>query len=366
MRTTVLSLSVVMLSVLGGTLAARADDPQWLAAGQSPEVWEEHLDAEGAEPFADYSPDKPSWIRPRYWFLPPKYSTYLQADVLFLNRYRGAADQAIATENPPLSEVVMTTSDASLNNNWRPGMMFTLGFNLDQIGKVEATYWGLNEWNNSATVRDNSNFPSLGLAGSLQTVTSDYQLADRMTINYSSYVNNAELNYKQTINGLTLLAGARYFRMVDTFDINSQSAITLTTSDYKVQAINNLIGLQLGVGYLFEWGPVNLQLLGKIGPYMNAVHQSTLLQDFGNSITLRNYTQDGMPVSTMAETQVQLMYRVTDWLALRIGHRFLWIQNLAFAPDQLDLSNSPPGTQILNAHNYMFLQGANAGIELTW
>ena len=38
----------------------------------------------------------------------------------------------------------------------------------------------------------------------------------------------------------------------------------------------------------------NDSLPAEIGPYLNAVHQSMLLQDFGNMITLRNYNQDGL------------------------------------------------------------------------
>jgi hypothetical protein len=259
----------------------------------------------------------------------------------------------------------MTTGNASLSNDWAPGMMYTLGFNLDQIGQIEVTYWGLNTWKNSAFVVDNSAFPSLGLAGTLQTVTADFQMASRMGIDYASRINNVEINYKQTINGLTLLAGVRYFRMVESFNISSTSVLG-TTSDYNVATVNNLIGFQFGSGYTYENGPFNIGILGKIGPYMNPVHQTTLLQDFGNTITLRDYNKDGMPVSTISEVQVNGMYRITDCFAVHIGYRFMWIQNLAFAPDQLDLSNSPPGTKILNDHNHLLLQGLNAGIEFRW
>jgi hypothetical protein len=365
MRATVLKLSII-LATLGATLGARADEDQWQIAAQNGEVWENSADGQASEPFADYCPDKPSWVRPRYWFLPPKFGTYFSADVLFLTRLHGATNQPIATNNPVMSQVVMTTENAGLDHQYRAGAMFTLGFNLDQVAQIEGTYWGLNTWQNSATVVDNSAFPSLGLAGSLQTVTSDFQLADRISENYTSRINNVEVNYKQTINGLMFLGGVRYFRMVEGFDISSQSGFTHTTSDYNVGTANNLIGLQFGAGYIFEWGPVSLSLTGKIGPYLNAVHQSTLLQDFGNTITLRNYNQDGMPVSTVAETNSLLVYRVTDWFSLHAGSRFLWIQNLAFAPDQLDLSNSPPGTHILNPHNHLWLQGFNIGGEFRW
>ncbi|MBS0262506.1 MAG: BBP7 family outer membrane beta-barrel protein [Planctomycetes bacterium] len=365
MRTTVLTFTL-LATLLGSTSHLRADDNQWKFAGQSPEVWEES-GSFADSPYPEGSEESPSYIRPRYWFLPPKFGVYAEIDALFLGRFGGGANnQAIATNNPVDSQVVMTVGNASLAGQYNPGLVGTLGFNLDQIAQLEITYWGLNSWNNSATVTDNGPFPSLGLAGTLQTVTSDYQLADRITIDYTSYIQNAEINYKQTINGVTLMFGPRYLRMVEGFNIQSQSGYTLTTSDYHITAVNNLIGLQFGAGWRFERGPWYFSLTGKAGPYMNAVHQSTLMQDFGNTITLRNYNADGMPISTLVETESKLMYRVTDWFALSVGHRFLWIQNLAFAPDQLDLSNSPPGTQVLNAHNHLWLSGFTVGGEFRW
>ncbi|HEY3966481.1 MAG TPA: BBP7 family outer membrane beta-barrel protein [Planctomycetaceae bacterium] len=361
MRTTVLTLT---FAVIGSALIARADGQDQPVAVQSPEAWTETADAQGPEPYSEISLDSPSWIRPRYWFVPPKYGTYFQADVLYLERFHDSESQPIAVSLPPTSATVLTTNSARLSGQWNPGMMYTFGVNLDQIGQIEATYWGLNTWKNTASVTDPSG--SLGLAGTLQNSTVDYIFANRMSIDYVSRVNNVELNYKQTINGLTLLAGPRYFRLVETFDINSQSSLFGTSSDYNVSTVNNLIGGQIGVGYTHEAGPLNIGLLGKIGTYANAVHQTTLLQDFGNSITIRNYEKDGMPVSTIGEVQANLSYRLTDWFSIHAGYRFMWIQNLALAPDQLDLSNSPAGNRFLNSHNHLFLQGVNAGAEIRW
>jgi hypothetical protein len=367
MRTTVLTFTI-LTALLGSTQLARAEDNQWQFAGQSPDVREDGVYADGSTSlYDDLSADSTSWVRPRYWFLPPRISTYISTEALFLDRFGGGAkDQPIAVNNPVDSLVVMTTGNASLQGQYNPGFATTLGCNLDQIAQLEVTYWGLNSWSNSATLTDSSPFPSLGLAGTLQTVTNDFQESNRIAINYTSYIHNVEINYKQTINGITLMAGPRYLRLVEGFDIQSTNGFTLTTSDYHVTAVNNLIGLQFGGGWRWENGPWYFSILGKAGPYMNPVHQSTLLQDFGNSITLRNYNKDGMPVSTLLETQTTLMYRVTDWFALTASHRFIWIQNLAFAPDQLDLSNSPPGTQVLNAHNHLWLSGFTIGGEFRW
>ena len=83
-------------------------------------------------------------------------------------------------------------------------------------------------------------------------------------------------------------------------------------------------------------------------------------------VDLAQARADTTPVSTLAEIGLNAGYQVTDWFSLHAGYRFIWIQNVAFAPDQLDLSNSAPGTKVINAHNHLFLHGVNVGAEIRW
>jgi len=351
MRTTVFTLSLTM-AIFSGLNSAFAQDLQ-------------SADEDGGmSSLSDALTPDQTGVPPRYWFMPPNYGTYIQADALFLSRFHDPANQPIAVELPPGSIPNLHVQDASLSNNFQPGAIFTLGLNIDQVSAIELTYFGLNSWSNSAQVTDPAGL--LGLAGTLQNSTTDFIFSDRIAISYSSQIHNAEGNYKQTIEGLTLLTGFRYFRLAETFDINSHSSIFGTSSDYKVNATNQLLGWQFGMGNTWQWGAFNANLLGKIGPYANLSHQNTLLQDLGNSITLRDYRADTTPVSVLAEIQANAGYQLTDWFSLHAGYRFIWIQNVAFAPDQLDLTSSPPGTQVMDAHNHLFLHGVNVGAEIRW
>ena len=363
MRTTVLTLSLTIV-VFSGLKTARAqessqvDQAQYTSSGQASE------DDGGSFHLADDGVPANAFISPRYWQTPPAYGTYFQADALFLSRSHNATNQPIAVRLPPGSIPSLTTQDANLSNNFRSGALFTLGVNIDQVSSIEATYFGLNSWSNQAFVTDPTG--QLGLAGTLQNSTVDYIFANRISIDYTSQIDNVEANYKQTIEGLTLLAGFRYFRLAESFDINSHSALFGTSSDYRVNSVNQLLGAQFGMGYTKQWGALNANLLGKIGPYANLAHQNTQLQDFGNSLTLRNYRADTTPISTLGEVALNAGYQVTNWFSLHAGYRFIWIQNVAFAPDQLDLSKSPPGTTMINAHNHLFLHGVNVGAEFRW
>jgi len=363
MRITLFALSLTM-AFCSGLETARGDESSEVEQAQYTSSWQVADDDEGTFSPADDSAAASSYISPRYWFTTPTYGAYFQADALFLSRFHGPANQPIVVHLPPGSTTALSTDDVSLSDKFQPGALFTLGFNIDQVSAIEATYFGLNSWSNHALVTDPAG--QLGLAGTLQNATADYIFADRMSIDYSSQIHSAEANYKQTIEGLTLLAGFRYFRLAESFDINSHSSVFNAASDYKVNSVNQLLGAQFGMARTWQWGAFNTNLVGKIGPYANLAHQNTLLQDVGNTFNLRNYRADTTPVSTLAEVGINAGYQVTNWLSLHAGYRFLWIQNVAFAPDQLDLSSSPMGTKVMNAHNHLFLHGVNVGAEIRW
>jgi hypothetical protein len=364
MRTTVLTLSLTMALCSGQVTLRAQDESSEVEQADYTTEWQSSEDDNGSFGFADEPVSGTAYISPRYWFTTPAYGTYIQADALWLARFHGPANQPIAVALPPGSIPNLHTNDVSLSDRFEPGAIFTVGFNIDQVSSLEATYFGLNEWKSNAQVSDPAG--QLGLAGSLQNSTVDYIFSDRITEVYKSQINNAEANYKQTIEGLTLLAGFRYFRLSETFDINSHSAMFNESSDYKINTVNQLLGAQFGMGYTWQWGAWNANLIGKIGPYANLAHQNTLLQDVGNTFVLRRYRAETTPVSTLAEVGLNGAYQVNNWFSLHAGYRFIWIQNVAFAPDQLDLTNSPPGTHVMNAHNHLFLHGVNVGAEIRW
>ncbi|MGE5194305.1 MAG: hypothetical protein ACM3U2_17585 [Deltaproteobacteria bacterium] len=299
-----------------------------------------------------------------HWFDLPKYGMYFQGDALWLARIH-SVDRPLVVTLPPGSQTVLTAQDAPLTDFYRPGMMLTLGYRIDQVSAFEFTYFGLNEWNSSATAASPAG--NLGLAGTLQTTTQDFIFADRITFEYGSSIQNAEANYKQTIEGLTLLTGFRYFSLTEAVNINSHSALFNEASDYHVTAFNRLVGWQFGAGYGRQWGRLNVGILGKIGVFANLASQTTLLRDFGNTFTDRDYRAETTPVSVLGEAIFNASYQVFDWLLIRGGYRFIGVDNVALGPDQLDL-NAPAlnRRQSVQAHEYLLLHGFNAGFEIRW
>ncbi|MCY2967763.1 MAG: BBP7 family outer membrane beta-barrel protein [Planctomycetota bacterium] len=349
MRQTVLSLFLAGALAGVGSVAAAGD----LIRAQSPwdEAYGEEYEAPGVQSFGSTRGHFEEGTGSTSWYAPPDYSMFFKAGVQWLSRSNGATDQTLVVELPPLSTPVMSTNDVSLGSQFNPGAIFTLGINFDQVSGVDFVYWGLQNYSNSATVT---------------TATVDFIFADRMSAEYNSQLNNAEANYRQTIEGVTMLAGFRYFSLAETFNINSRNAFTQTSSDYHIDAHNQLVGGQVGLGYGVEWGRFHLGADTKFAVLANLCSQDTLLNDFGNTFTRRNYSDQSTPVSLISDTTVNGKFQVTDWLAVELGYRFMWVQNVALAPNQLDLTDSPAGTKIIDPRSHIYLNGLMLSTEVRW
>ena len=361
MRSTVFALSLAW-ACCGGLHLAHADEPERLSNG--PFSAPDDAVADDDAGFAGLNDDIPwyeEFVTPRHWFDVPAYGFYGQADALWLARAHNVERPLVL--QAPTDAAVLSAQDASLTGRYDLGGLFTVGFQLDKVAATEFTFFGLQDWSSSATVIDPTS--NLHLAGTLSPFTNDFAGADQMTITYSSRVYNAEANYKQTIEGLTLLTGFRWFNVSEQFDLNSHSALFNESSDYRVTAHNNLVGWQWGAGYNCQLSRLNLGVLGKIGVFANIASNTALLRDFGNTQVDRDYRATTTPLSVLGEIQANATYWVTNSVAIRVGYRLIGVNNLALGPSQLDLTGPAVGRPpFIYAHDYLILHGVNAGLEI--
>ena len=369
MRHAVLSMSL-LLAICGNVALTQADEQgeYQAAAGYSApaegnwvsSAFEDDYDVVDPRYDWDLSRGAPPDINE--FFAPPEYGTYLQADVLFLARAH-SPNQTVAVTLPPASQTILTADDASLTGNLQPGLMMTYGVRFDQVSALELTFFGFNTWSGSAVANDGG---QLSLPGTLPLITQDYIFADRIKIDAESSIYNVEANYTQTISGLKLLAGFRYLRLNDAFDINSTVDALNSSSDYNVWAKNNLIGGQIGMGFDWKWDRLTFDVIGKFGVYGNVAEQNTLLRDLNNTFIRRNFQDHTTVTSVIGEVGLNASYQVLDWLAIRAGYRFMWINNVALAPDQLNFSSAPGAGSTATASNHIFLNGVSVGLEARW
>ena len=340
--------------------------------GDAPTIWANNVEPVPAggssgpsaeEQAGQFPPGGPisegTWSEPT-WMGPPENRMYFQLGAMWLTR-TDIAEQTVVQQivgNVP----VLTTNNTNLSDSAKPGLELTIGQRIDAVSAFELSYFGLNHWGAFASVTDPGN---LTLPGNVGLTTNDFIFANAMTTDYSARLNNAEANYTQTLMGTTFLTGFRYFNLEENFTINSFGS-SVDPSEYKVITRNNLVGGQLGAGLHQEYGRFDIDLTGKAGGYVNLSRQQTYLGDFGNTVTLRDFSERGSQISFLGELSIIGAYRITDWLSVRGGYRGMWVTGLALAPNQLDFSSSALAGSDLRSSSSLFFHGGFAGLEARW
>ncbi|MEI8374514.1 MAG: Lpg1974 family pore-forming outer membrane protein [Planctomycetota bacterium] len=287
---------------------------------------------------------------------------YATADALFLKLDQGTRQAMPVVINQDTGETALTTHD--LDYNMVAGPRLAFGYRLNECGTIEASYFGLHHWDATAEVTGNNN---LRLPGDLPLATLDFFDADHMRLDYSSELNNVEINYyrRTGFENLSLLVGFRYLNLNETFNIHSNDVDT-GGSDYNIRATNNLFGAQFGGRWQKDWDRLGLDFVGKAGIFGNSAKQHTFVGDFDNTYVMRDSTTTGANAAFIGELGFNGSYRLTQALCVRAGYNLIWIEGLARAMDQLDFTDTPTSGTTLVIGKGAFLHGGNVGLEARW
>lgn len=302
-------------------------------------------------------------------------STYVQADLLYWQRIGSGCDDLLVF-NSTTGDPLLSTGNLFFNGNggfrvlvgWRPNPCC-----CPNCSAWEASYFGL--WGMNAN-RSVSGPGNLAIPGDLGLSSNNFFLADTIGVNYSSQINNVELNCIKSCclccsTSIDFLCGFRYF------NLNEKMTITGTdlqegTSNYQVQTFNHLLGLQLGGRYnrqfASQWG---YQLTGKAGVFYNAVEQTQQVTDFPNTgggpFFLRDpISAKGSAVAALGELDFILTRRLSNTWSLRLGYTVIGVGGLALAADQLDFTDTFSSGSGLHNTGWIFIHGGTAGLEARW
>lgn len=317
--------------------------------------------------------------------------------------------------------------------DFEPGFRFTLGRYLgrDMLNRdhtLEFTYFGLFEWEGSASVgnlgflavpsRGNSS-EFVGGGGSLVTdfpfdfpLTGEpsvggFNYAQAHYIEYWSRANNFELNYRlrrslgrDSLVGCSdgswtrkltpghtpsVFGGIRYFEMDERFYFLSQGNIFpanivppfvpppiplpyLQGGEYTIHTRNRLIGAQVGGDLIDEHIKWNWGARGKAGLYANFAEQNSvvLIQAPEEIFTVGNQFTGGSDQRLAFIGEVGLVgnYRWRPNVTFRAAWDMMWVQRLALAPEQLNFTF--PQTDIINTMGHVFFNTFSLGVDVTW
>ena len=312
---------------------------------------------------------------------------YVRSDVTYLNR----------TTNGALTTATVRNGDGSLGNNritsmpfgYEPGMRVFAGRNIwDGLTFLEIGYFGLNTWNLNRGLTTESGLVSSNLDMGFGAPINNSVVPQTQNINYTSMLHNAELNIRSYFSpNVALIGGLRFTDLSEQLRINETGVVNINTTgnvsrpfnyfaSRYTQVENSILGPQIGSDLFWEItddiriGGVNRILLGA-NFTQGTVHQS---RDAYNStidsrIQSARAQYDNETILTgLLDLQATVDVRLTKNIVIKGGYQFLWLYNVAVAPNQgvndITLPNGPQ-RQIENGNSAIFF-GPFAGLEVSW
>ena len=253
----------------------------------------------------------------------------------------------------------MRTDDLDFGNQASP--RFLIGHYVDCCccEAWELSYFGINNWDTSATVTGTQLVPP----GPLPFAGGAFLFASTMRADYSSNFHNVEINHVQSYCNFDFLAGFRYVSLDEEFNLTAINRALV--GNYHIGTQNDLFGGQIGARVRRSSGCWGWDLTSKAGVFLNDAEQGQFINNGLN--TVRPFTTSKQTgTAFVGEINFAVTRQLTDVWSLRGGYNLLWIENVALAPDQLDFVNIPGGGTVLNDNGGVFLHGASVGIQANW
>lgn len=259
-----------------------------------------------------------------------------------------------------------------------PGFRISAALQLGAGNSLETTFLGQFNWSSTAEVNspDNRLFSIMSAYGDAPFLGfDDTDRAATARIEYSSSWDNIELNYRQRWAGPNTrvqgswLFGARFLYLEEDFRHLTFAPVNPGWMNYLVGTSNALTGAQVG-GDLWICIIPGLTVGGeaKVGVYGNRATQRTTIDAFSFATPVEErVTEDG--AAFLGDANLSLLWRINQQWSFRTGYMFLWMTEVALAPDNFNAA--PPfvvGQRTPFVHNSgeLFYHGFTAGFEYLW
>ena len=247
-------------------------------------------------------------------------------------------------------------------------------FNLESVARVTAGKafcdWTLE---GSAIYKDDIDAHTDGTAAGatnaiffgLQPIGSDYRNANTMKFTINDQFHSYEANLYNTVDFFNWMVGVRYVEFNELLDVRSVAGTG--TSNAQIGTANRMLGGQIGVRMKYEWDLYGMETNIKTGMYYNDAGTGTTVRDANNTTTILSRNNNGQNEAYLSELNFVFTYNPTMHFGLRAGYQFMYISEIALAPDQIIPANNGINTGTAqNAKGDMFLQGPTLGAEFRW
>jgi len=295
--------------------------------------------------------------------------------------------------------IVLSSNDVGLDD-YRAGLALQANIQCGPGSNLEVAYFGLNKWNESATVNSTpSGSPTLFsyISNFGQSPPDGFDDPDRSlthSLNYQSTFNNGEVNFRRRwvepsgfLQG-SFLAGIRYFQLDETLTFRARGENNNSAADNgprffdsETETSNQLTGFQVGGDLWANLVPgikVGTEL--KSGVYGNHGIQETRI--FANSLgssqssgvpAINERASDGR-TAYLTQWSVSGIYRLSYSWTVRSSYQLIYVDNVALAPE--NVNSQAPGllsgnsSQVrnvrINNDGEVLYTGFTVGAEYLW
>lgn len=321
----------------------------------------------------------------------------LSIEAIALQR-AGGVDRTLVERVPgtvPFNATFATSGTEAFNSNQFQQGLFAgakigLLYRYDSGFSVEASYFSTSTGSASNTIGPDSPADWLVMrAPGAFWQTQDFA-NQGMTWSDTTNLYSAEINGRWKLSGgVTVLAGFRWLQLndrlvgtltppdatqptwkqtcptCDIFHITAGDPAGVYPPFWTTATTNNLYGVQVGVdGKILERDRFSLDGILKLGLFDNNATQSA-------GVSLQKVVHPASAqtnrVAFVGEAGLQLRYRLSEELTLKVGYEALWLDGVALAPAQIQQTDTSP-TGVVSAlgvdtgSNVLF-QGVTFGLE---
>ncbi len=249
------------------------------------------------------------------------------------------------------------------------GQRITLGISQTERSNIEVTYWSfLNSIATTGAV-EAANLvigspPGGGYPPPLASVVaSPFYKADSIQAAYSTTIWNAEVNYLATsvFDRFIFLGGFRTIQLRDHLTLNannSQEGIGL----FDLPLRNEMYGGQIGLMFRQNIDLFTFEITTKSGCYNDHANMRSYVA--GEVIpVIRDMAVSSNAAAFVQEFSMNSTYHFTSAFALRLGYQVMWLDNMALAANNVDLTNNSSSASVIHRGQNLFLYGTNLGLE---
>jgi hypothetical protein len=266
------------------------------------------------------------------------FSVYFEVAGIYWTRSKPDSTPLWSTPGAPESGNLLNSSD--FDSQWRPGVEGRFGVRLPNSWGFEFGAFWLGQQTSSRQI--GPGVPDALVETVPRTDYNNIGATGAVANEYHSRIWGAEFNVTwQARPSVVVLAGPRYINLRENYTATGASAgVIFEVDDWRTN--NNLWGGQVGARFDF------MRMFGAAGPWIvdGDIRAGVYRNDVNNLMTRDQVLFSGGGVSTAWSAQggLNVGYQFNNGMALTVGYEFLWLNDVALAPNQVQVTPSFSGS----------------------